>query len=100
MIPVTITREAALADTVKVKATNIEVKCSACGRKLGLMFDSDKFESKFKTRKHIFICPCSGESFSVFTHKYPSFLSESNCVLHDIITNGDNNIYILKDKDE
>lgn len=71
-----------------IKST--KVVCNTCNRKLGEVMETDPKLACDAEMKHIFVCPCGGESFVVKT-KYTSFFLSDETLLtssiQDIGTN-------------
>jgi hypothetical protein len=67
-----------------------QVKCTNCSRILGDLIEADPKLANDIEQKHIFICPCGGESFVVKVQYTAFFLSAEGLITSSIQEIGSN----------
>jgi len=75
----------------KIKiAKTTKVVCTQCSRKLGEMLETLPRLANNTEIKHIFVCPCGGESFTVKVNHSAFFLTEEGLITTSIVDIGIN----------
>lgn len=67
-----------------------KVVCTQCSRPLGELIETNPKLANDVELKHVFVCPCGGESFTVKVKYTTFFLAGEGLITTSIVDNGSN----------